>query len=446
MKARKKFISSLLAMALVLIGFFPVQAAETAATMRLEKVEGSVAVTNASGKKATKKDGMRLFNGYSIGTQRSSYAYISLDKSKAAKLDASSNEAPVGSTVNVTQATAAKLAPGNLNVPGDNILNLNSGAMTVDPNNTMTIGGTVNVGGPNSSTDHFTPDNNGTIDVLSSKSLHINDGAELNNQGTLNVGDAGKADRLTVGENAAITATGTINIAAGSTMEYNKTDLKTSMLGGISKQGTISTSGLMVDAPYEIKTGTYSGKLTADGKAQLTISNTTIANIDVLPGATLDLNSNAVVTGNVDTSQGGTINFKGGQVMGTVTIRSENESTMGILNVTDVNTIGSLDLGGYTRSNIAANAVVNGNVKLECTESSSGRDAELSLYGTVGGNIHTIGANARILIGDDQTPGGTVNGTVRLSGGPDMQAYVSKLNRLADQGRLPRCFRGNVVL
>lgn len=61
-----------------------------AATLRLEKTQGSVTVQNASGtaKKVTPK--MKLLSGYTISTGKASYAYISLDSSKAIKLDASS--------------------------------------------------------------------------------------------------------------------------------------------------------------------------------------------------------------------------------------------------------------------------------------------------------------------------------------------------------------------
>ena len=61
-----------------------------AATLRLEKTQGSVTVTNASGtsKKATQN--MKLLSGYTVSTGKASYAYISLDNSKALKLDASS--------------------------------------------------------------------------------------------------------------------------------------------------------------------------------------------------------------------------------------------------------------------------------------------------------------------------------------------------------------------
>lgn len=61
-----------------------------AATLRLEKTQGTVTVTNASGtsKKATQN--MKLLSGYTVSTGKASYAYISLDSSKALKLDASS--------------------------------------------------------------------------------------------------------------------------------------------------------------------------------------------------------------------------------------------------------------------------------------------------------------------------------------------------------------------
>lgn len=87
----KKIVSVLLC-ALLLISALPMTAlAEeaTASTMRLEKCEGTVTVKNASGKTLKITDKMRLYNGYEITTAAKSYAYISLDGTKAVKLDTS---------------------------------------------------------------------------------------------------------------------------------------------------------------------------------------------------------------------------------------------------------------------------------------------------------------------------------------------------------------------
>ena len=88
----KKTLSILMALLLLWSMALPAAAAETAAaaTLRLEKAEGTVKVSNASGKSVTVTDGMRLYSGYTIATEKSSYAYVSLDSTKAVKLDASS--------------------------------------------------------------------------------------------------------------------------------------------------------------------------------------------------------------------------------------------------------------------------------------------------------------------------------------------------------------------
>lgn len=67
-------------------------AAETAAaaTLRLEKAEGTVTVSTAAGRTVPTTDGMRLYSGYVLETGTDSYAYVSLDSTKAVKLDASS--------------------------------------------------------------------------------------------------------------------------------------------------------------------------------------------------------------------------------------------------------------------------------------------------------------------------------------------------------------------
>lgn len=88
----KKIISILLTMLMIWCSTLTAAAAEmaTAATLRLEKAEGTVKVANAAGKSVKLSDGMRLYSGYTISTQKNSYAYISLDSNKSVKLDASS--------------------------------------------------------------------------------------------------------------------------------------------------------------------------------------------------------------------------------------------------------------------------------------------------------------------------------------------------------------------
>lgn len=61
-----------------------------ASTLRLEKTEGSVSLSNKNGKTLTIKEGAKLYNGNTVTTSAKSYAYISLDATKAVKLDASS--------------------------------------------------------------------------------------------------------------------------------------------------------------------------------------------------------------------------------------------------------------------------------------------------------------------------------------------------------------------
>lgn len=63
---------------------------DTAAIMRIEKMQGSVKVTNYTGKTITKTKKMKLYNGYKIKTGAKSYVWISLDDTKVAKLDANS--------------------------------------------------------------------------------------------------------------------------------------------------------------------------------------------------------------------------------------------------------------------------------------------------------------------------------------------------------------------
>ncbi len=62
----------------------------TADIMRLEKVEGDVVIKNSDGENIEPFVGMKLQSGYEVITGEESYAYISLDDSKAIKLDTSS--------------------------------------------------------------------------------------------------------------------------------------------------------------------------------------------------------------------------------------------------------------------------------------------------------------------------------------------------------------------
>ncbi|MBO5329003.1 MAG: FecR domain-containing protein, partial [Anaerotignum sp.] len=88
----KKFLTFLLTIAMV-VSLLPATAFaanHTATTMRLAKTQGTVTVTNATGKKVTQTSNMKLYNGYKLKTGAKSYAWISLDDTKVAKLDASS--------------------------------------------------------------------------------------------------------------------------------------------------------------------------------------------------------------------------------------------------------------------------------------------------------------------------------------------------------------------
>lgn len=85
----KKIISILLTLILLVSTGAQALAAQTsgaADTLRLEKSEGTVSVTNNSGKAVTTRDGMRLYSGYTVSTAAKSYAYITLDDTKAVKV------------------------------------------------------------------------------------------------------------------------------------------------------------------------------------------------------------------------------------------------------------------------------------------------------------------------------------------------------------------------
>ena len=64
-------------------------ATATASDMRLVSTTGTVTVKNANDKALSVRSNMKLYNGYTVTTGGKSYAYISLDSTKAVKLDAS---------------------------------------------------------------------------------------------------------------------------------------------------------------------------------------------------------------------------------------------------------------------------------------------------------------------------------------------------------------------
>ena len=161
----KKVLSILMSFLLLWSLALPAAAAETAATLRLEKTEGTVKVSNASGKSVTITKGMRLYSGYTISTEKDSYAYVSLDSTKAVKLDASS-KAEVqksGKKLELT-ATAGKLF-FNVTAPveKDESLNIRTSTMVTGVRGTS---GWVEVVGRFSSRVHLLE---GTLTVTSSE-------------------------------------------------------------------------------------------------------------------------------------------------------------------------------------------------------------------------------------------------------------------------------------
>ncbi len=88
----KRFLSLMLTVLLLCSLCVPALAADSAVgtTLRLSEIKGTVTVKDAAGKDKTARDGMRLYNGYTVETGQSSSVFITLDDTKAVKLDASS--------------------------------------------------------------------------------------------------------------------------------------------------------------------------------------------------------------------------------------------------------------------------------------------------------------------------------------------------------------------
>ncbi len=89
----KKVISILIVIILACTLFVPAFAADKAvgSNIALAASTGSVTVKNSSGSSLAARAGMKLSNGYTVSTGSKSCAYITLDSTKAVKLDASSS-------------------------------------------------------------------------------------------------------------------------------------------------------------------------------------------------------------------------------------------------------------------------------------------------------------------------------------------------------------------
>ncbi|NCB62109.1 MAG: hypothetical protein EOM52_00595 [Clostridia bacterium] len=92
MKKTSRVTSAFLAavLLLTLVSAQAMAADAKATTLRLEEIEGTVSVFNARGKALTAKAGSKLYNGYTVSTAASGYAWISLDDDVVVKLDVSS--------------------------------------------------------------------------------------------------------------------------------------------------------------------------------------------------------------------------------------------------------------------------------------------------------------------------------------------------------------------
>jgi len=91
--SKDRFCAVLLTLALILSCVPQALAAgsATATTMRLMKTEGTVELTDSSGRSLTVREKLRLHNGYRVETEEASYAWINLDDTKLIKEDAVSD-------------------------------------------------------------------------------------------------------------------------------------------------------------------------------------------------------------------------------------------------------------------------------------------------------------------------------------------------------------------
>lgn len=86
-RAKTRLIAILTVIALIVPQAIVAAEVAKGKTIRLEAFEGVVSVTSGTGKKINASEKMRIFNGYNVKTDSSSYAYLSLDDKKVVKLD-----------------------------------------------------------------------------------------------------------------------------------------------------------------------------------------------------------------------------------------------------------------------------------------------------------------------------------------------------------------------
>lgn len=85
----KRFLSTFMVISLLLSSLLTAMAAEkvVASTLRLERIMGTVSLTDQHKKELSCQEGMKLLSGHTLSTKAASYAYISLDTTKSVKLD-----------------------------------------------------------------------------------------------------------------------------------------------------------------------------------------------------------------------------------------------------------------------------------------------------------------------------------------------------------------------
>ena len=130
----KKRLFALLMAVVMMMAMSPVvHAADSAigSTLRLEKTEGTVTIENKNGKTISVRDGVKLYDGYTITTGAASYAYISLDGTKVVKLDAnaSAEVRQSGKQLEIDLHTGSLLFNVTKPLEGDETFNIRTSTM-----------------------------------------------------------------------------------------------------------------------------------------------------------------------------------------------------------------------------------------------------------------------------------------------------------------------------
>ncbi len=151
----KKAISCILILAMVITmgsaGAFAESKTVTATQMKIAEVSGNVSVTNNKGKSIEAKKDSRVLSGYTIQTDNGAYCYLSLDDSKAVKLDQNTKVGieKSGKKIELNVKSGQIYFDVSQKLNGDETMNIRTSNMTTGVRGTKGVVRVFNIDGKN---------------------------------------------------------------------------------------------------------------------------------------------------------------------------------------------------------------------------------------------------------------------------------------------------------